>query len=207
VSASNSHSREAEVVLVDGRGKPTGTVGRFAAHEGEGRMHLAFTVVILDPKGQVLLARRAPTKPLWPRFFDATVASHPHPDEDLVVAARRRVQDELGVDAELEPHGHFRYHARDVVAGGIVRGSEKEHCAVFLGRINGQAAPDPKEVDELRAAPPAAVCAAWSRDPRAVAPWAPLALLALRNVLAVDVPTWAALERAVAVWPDLQVLR
>lgn len=195
--------KDVEVVLVDGSGKPTGRIGRSSAHAGEGRMHLAFTVVLLDRKGQVVLGRRSPTKMLWARSYDATVASHPLPGEEPIDAAVRRLQEELGVQAELEAYGFFRYHARDRVPGGFLRGSEKEHCVLFLGRAKGPLQPNPAEIDDLRAAAPEDVIRSWTRDPRGVCPWAPLALLGLRNVLPAEPATWTAFERAVAVWPDL----
>lgn len=198
--------KDVEVVLVDGFGKPTGRVGRNAAHAGEGRLHLAFTVVLLDSKGQVVLGRRSPTKMLWARSYDATVASHPLPGEEPLDAAARRLQEELGVQADLEAHGSFRYHARDRVPGGFLRGSEKEHCLLFLGRAKGPLKPNPAEIDDLRAASPQDVIHSWTRDPRGVCPWAPLALLGLRKVLTAEPATWTALERAVGVWPDLERL-
>src|SRR5690606_39070889 len=88
------------VVLVDADGREIGSASLEDAHKGGGLKHRAFTLLVLDADGHLVLARRAAAKPLWPGSWDGTVASHPGHGEAQVAAARRRAREELGVDVE-----------------------------------------------------------------------------------------------------------
>ena len=136
-----------EVVLLDDAGREVGLSPLEEAHAGEGLLHRAFTAVLFDARGQVVLGRRAPGKPLWPGWWDATVASHPRPGEAMGRAAERRLVEELGVRVDLVEVETFRYHAP---FGGA--GSERESCAALFGWLGPdvELAPHPEEIDAVR---------------------------------------------------------
>ena len=50
------------VVVVDSAGRPSGRADKLAAHAPPGTPHLAFSVVLFDKAGRVLLQRRSPDK-------------------------------------------------------------------------------------------------------------------------------------------------
>ncbi len=136
-----------EVVLVDAAGREMGLAPLADAHRGTGQLHRAFTAVLFDASGRVVLARRAASKPLWPGWWDATVASHPRQGESVVEAGRRRLREELGVDTELLDVGTFRYFAPFGDAG-----SERESCAALFGWLaEGESPnPHPEEISEVK---------------------------------------------------------
>jgi isopentenyl-diphosphate delta-isomerase len=137
---------DAEVVtLVNEQGHPIGEAGRVEAHRGNGMLHRALTCLIFSDAGELLMARRARHKPLWPGNWDGTVATHQRSDESDEAAARRRIPEELNVSvSDVISLGLIKYHAQwnDDWA-------EREACEVLAARITGQPSPNPDEIDEL----------------------------------------------------------
>lgn len=100
-------------------------------HEGDGILHRAFSVFIFNERGELLLQQRSADKRLWPLFWSNSCCSHPRRGETESAAALRRIEEELGITTELEYLFTFQYHA-----AFEDRGSEREVCAVFLGRTS-----------------------------------------------------------------------
>ena len=165
----------AEVVLVDDADREVGRASLAEAHRGPGAQHRAFTAVLFDERGDVILARRAAGKPLWPGWWDATVASHPRAGEGYREAGGRRLEEELGVRVELWEPGAFRYHAC-----WDERGSERELCAALIGVLDGEPVPHPDEISELRSVSLRELVCGVEPD---VCPWAWLALEVARRHL------------------------
>ena len=136
-----------EVILVDEAGREIGSAGKLEAHRDGGRLHLAFSIVLFNRDGETLLQRRSKRKYHFGGLWTNACCSHPRPGEVLAEAARRRLREELGVDAELREVFHFVYQASDASSGL----SEHELDHVFAGRLEGEPPrPDPEEVDDLR---------------------------------------------------------
>lgn len=173
------------VVLVDADGRPTGTADILAAHRAPGLPHRAFTLVLFDALGHVVLARRSADKPLWPHHDDGTVASHQQPGESNVDAARRRLIEELGATAEPVDVGEVVYRVDDPTSGASPLGllAENERCAVLVARLAPGAvlAPDPREVEATRRVSLASLLVASPDVWAFTCPWFPLALEALRR--------------------------
>lgn len=129
------------VVLVDEQDSPIGTQGKVDAHLGEGQLHRAFTALVFDSQGQVLIARRAREKMLWPSYWDNTCASHPRDGEGYAAAGERRLTEELGFTCPLFEVDKFLYHApfEDV-------GCEHELCATLIGTYDGEVVQNDDEV-------------------------------------------------------------
>jgi len=128
-AAAHENARE-HVVAVDAGDRPQGTVNRLDAHTGEGVRHRAFTCLVFDGDGRILLAQRAPGKRLWDTHWDGTVASHPVEGQDQVDACRQRLEEELGVTPDqyddLRVTDRFEYKRYYENAG-----LEWEVCAVL----------------------------------------------------------------------------
>lgn len=133
---------EEQVVLVNEHDQAIGTMGKWRAHE-EGLLHRAFSVFLFDDQGRVLLQRRAPGKYHSGGLWTNTCCSHPRPDEAITDAARRRLMEEMGIGAELEPRFSFIYHA--VLENGL---QEHELDHVLFGVYSGPPQPDSSEVDD-----------------------------------------------------------
>ncbi|WP_152042018.1 NUDIX hydrolase [Salinigranum salinum] len=132
-----------DVIAVDEDDEPQGLVNRLAAHTGEGIRHRAFTCLVFDREGRILLAQRAPTKRLWDTCWDGTVASHPVEGQSQKDATRQRLEEELGVTPtqydDLRVTDKFEYKRYYENAG-----LEWEVCAVLKVTL-GDTALDPDE--------------------------------------------------------------
>ena len=98
-----SKDSEILVALVDNNGIVTGHAEKMTAHL-RGDLHLAFSLMIIRQKDncvEYLLQRRALHKYHSGGLWANTCCSHPLPYEDVKVAAKRRVSEELGISESL----------------------------------------------------------------------------------------------------------
>ena len=135
-----------QVVAVDAEDNEQGLVNRLEAHTGEGVRHRAFTTLLFDGEGHILLAQRSPDKRLWDTHWDGTVASHPVQGQSQVEAASERLAEELGVEDDqyddLRMTDRFEYK-RHYYTEGV----EHEVCAVLKATLSDtRIDPDPAEV-------------------------------------------------------------
>lgn len=156
-----------EVILVDEQDRALGSAEKHAAHRDGGRLHRAFSIFIFDANGRMLLQHRSRKKYHFGGKWTNACCGHPRPGEELEAAAHRRLRQELGFDTELRRALGFLYSARDEVSGL----TEREFDHVFVGRFDGEVAPDPEEMDDVRWID----CAELERDlaarPEAYTPW------------------------------------
>lgn len=120
-----------EVILVDENDTQIGTMGKLKAHT-EGRLHRAFSVLLINSSGEILLQKRAEGKYHSGGLWTNTCCSHPMPGESNNQAAKRRLQEEMGVD--LQPSFCYSFIYRVELDGGIV---EHELDHVFIGTYDG----------------------------------------------------------------------
>lgn len=163
--------REAHLVeLVDEAGAPIGARTVDEAHRPPGLLHRAFSVLLVDPAGRVLLQRRAAAKTRFPLRWANTCCGHPAPGQSLGSAAGRRLHEELGIDAApLTEIGVYVYRAEDPGTGRV----EFEYDHVLRGDFTTDrpVLPDPEEVADLRWAHLDELRADLDADPGAYAPW------------------------------------
>jgi len=134
------------IVYCDESGTPTGTFPKLAAHDGDTRRHLAFSVFLFNDKGELLLQQRALTKKTWPGVWSNSCCGHVMLHETTERAARRRLKYELGmrVDKLHLILTDFRYRAEK---DGVV---ENEICPVFVGFASTKPSPNPEEVNDVK---------------------------------------------------------
>lgn len=142
-AAAAAWDRDEQVISVDADDNETGPVSRTEAHGPGCRLHRAFSVLLIDDEGRLLLCRRSVHKRLWPLHWADSCAGHPRPGETVLAAAERRVAEELGCAATLHPIGSFTYRASFADAGW-----ECELCHAFVGRLC-DVSPDPAEIAEV----------------------------------------------------------
>src|SRR5690606_25439239 len=156
---------EERVVLVNEHDQPIGTMGKLRAHQ-VGALHRAFSVFLFDRHGRLLLQKRAPEKYHSAGLWTNTCCGHPRANETLDGGARRRLMEEMGVDARLERRFSFRYKAR--LPNGLY---EHEVDHVFFGHYDGDARPDASEVADTRHMTPAELDAELRAEPGRFTVW------------------------------------
>jgi isopentenyl-diphosphate delta-isomerase len=159
-------SEAEELILVDGDDNETGYLSKAECHDGAGLLHRAFSLFLFDAEGRVLLQQRAPSKRLWGGYWSNSCCSHPRRGESMEVATRRRLRDELNVDAELEFVYKFIYTAAFGDAG-----SENELCYVYLGRMLGTVEPNDHEIASTRFLTCAELSYELGSSPDVFTPW------------------------------------
>jgi len=122
---------EEYVILVDQNDNPIGKEDKVKCHLPNGKLHRAFTALIFNGVGKLLLTKRGDGKMLWPNYWDGTVASHPRESETYVSSAERRMPEEMGIDCKMKYVNKFEYHVpyKDI-------GSENEICGTLIGTID-----------------------------------------------------------------------
>ncbi|WP_345024496.1 isopentenyl-diphosphate Delta-isomerase, partial [Streptomyces sedi] len=164
-------SREAQLVeLVDTDGAATGSATVAEAHTPPGRLHRAFSVLLLDEDGRMLVQRRAEVKTRFALRWANACCGHPSPGDTLVEDAERRLAEEIGVrGAALHRAGVYVYRAEDPATGRV----EHEYDHVLVGRVpvGTELSPDPEEVADVRWVPPARLRRELADDPEHFAPW------------------------------------
>ncbi len=129
------------VVLVDCNDRPLGVAPKLEAHR-RGQLHRAFSILIHDGAGRLLLQRRNKGKYHSGGLWANTCCGHPRPGEETGAAAMRRLNEEMGFSCPLERWRHLTYRA---AVGNVL--TEHELVHLFVGLWRGAVAPDPKEVE------------------------------------------------------------
>jgi len=154
------------VILVDAGNNLIGSCGKLAAHR-EGKLHRAFSILITNRDGELLLQRRAMHKYHFANRWSNACCGHPRPGEPTVGAARRRLMEELGFSVPLTQIAELSYRAEDEVSGMV----EHEYLHVFHGQYSGEPRPDPDEVGAWGWMPPGRVQRELAARPGWFTPW------------------------------------
>lgn len=161
------------LILVDKYDKPIGMEEKVKCHLPLGKLHRAFTILLFNKEGELLLTQRSRSKMLWPMHWDGTVASHPRQSETYVSSAERRLPEEIGSSCKLEYLFKFEYHVPYKKIG-----SENEICATLIGILR-----DPTEIklvkdeiDAIKWVPFNDLMEDVKKNPQVYCPWMLLAL-------------------------------
>lgn len=156
------------VELVDETGRAVGSCPVLEAHRQPGQLHRAFSVVLFDPAGRVLLQQRAAVKTRFPLRWANACCGHPAPGEPVAAGAAVRLAEELGLATELAEQGVHLYRADDPETGRV----EHEWDHVLTGVLDGaDPRPDPAEVARVRWVEPETLRAELRERPADFAPW------------------------------------
>ncbi len=133
---------EQQLILVD---KKDNFLGKYApkmkCHTGAGLRHRAFTMMILNKKGEVLLQKRK--HKLWDNYWDLTNSHLLHrengTDETYEEAAQRCLKREWGINIPVKNLFAFNYFAQ--YENNLC---ENEYCLFMVGQYNEQPKPNPE---------------------------------------------------------------
>jgi len=132
------------LVLVDDADRQTGICEKLETHR-RGLLHRAFSVIIKNHAGQILMQQRAAGKYHSPGLWANACCGHPGVGEDVGEAALRRLGEEMGFACRLYPVRQHSYCAN--VGGGL---TENEFVHVFFGCFDGPVLPNPAEAAAYR---------------------------------------------------------
>ncbi|HEY2037055.1 MAG TPA: isopentenyl-diphosphate Delta-isomerase [Steroidobacteraceae bacterium] len=142
----SDNAGEAEsLILVDAADREVGHMSKARCHDGRGVLHRAFSLLIFNDRGELLLQRRSSAKRLWPHYWSNSCCSHPRRFETMAEATHRRLYEELGLRCPLHFLFKFEYQAQYEAVG-----AEHELCSVFIGRSSGDVRIDRNEIADCR---------------------------------------------------------
>lgn len=140
------------LILVDEADREIGHLDKAQCHVGNGVLHRAFSLLIFNRNGELLIQQRSAAKRLWPLYWSNSCCSHPRRAERMETAIHRRLAEELGLSCPLHFLFKFQYHAQFDAAG-----AERELCSVYIGRCNAPVRINPAEICAWRWIAPAAL--------------------------------------------------
>lgn len=140
----NKKMEQELVILVDEYDNELGVMEKQEAHV-KALLHRAFSILIFNSKGELLLQQRAVNKYHSAGLWTNTCCSHPRPGETTEQSAHRRLQEEMGFDCELILQKKFIY--KTTFSNGL---SEHELDYVFTGIYDETPAFNPEEVKNIK---------------------------------------------------------
>jgi isopentenyl-diphosphate delta-isomerase len=152
------------VILVDESDNPVGTMEKLEAHE-KGILHRAFSILLVNSRGDWLLQKRA-----WKKYHSAglwtnTCCSHPRPGETMEQATGRKLEQEMGIRAALTLAYKFIYKAP---LNGLI---EHELDYVFTGVSDAVPEVNKDEVEDWKYASLTEIHREMQSHPERFTPW------------------------------------
>ena len=136
--------KEENVILVNEADEPIGLMPKMEAHE-KAVLHRAFSVFIMNDKGETMLQQRAKDKYHSPLLWTNTCCSHQRDGESNIEAGKRRLMEEMGFTTELTELFSFIYKAP--FDNGL---TEHEYDHVMMGTFNAAPTINPEEVADWK---------------------------------------------------------
>lgn len=132
-----------KVILVDKQDNEIGSMEKQEVHV-KGLLHRAFSVFVFNDKNDLLLQRRAISKYHSGGLWTNTCCSHPREKEKTIDAAKRRLEEEMGMSCDLKKQFDFIYKVK--LDNNLY---EHEYDHVFFGFSNDFPTINPQEVEEF----------------------------------------------------------
>lgn len=156
---------EEKVILVNEKNQPIGTMPKMLAHE-KALLHRAFSVFIMNSKGEVMLQQRAKQKYHSPLLWTNTCCSHQREGESNIEAGKRRLQEEMGFTTQLKEVVSFIYKAP--FDNGL---TEHEFDHVMVGNYEEAPKINPEEVADWKWMPLEAINEDIREQPEVYTEW------------------------------------
>ena len=135
---------EEQIILVDKDNTQIGKGGKLETHR-KGLRHRAFSIFIINDRGELMLQKRALGKYHSGGLWTNTCCGHPRDGEDVAVAAHRRLGEEMNFDCDLKEILSFHYEAQ---VSDTLRENEIDH--VFVGEYEKDPILNPEEASDWR---------------------------------------------------------
>lgn len=155
-----------QVILVDENDREIGSMEKMEAHRS-GVLHRAFSVLLYNNKGELLLQRRAAHKYHSGGLWTNTCCSHPRPGETIIAAAKRRLKEELNIEAEeLIIINSILYKVE--FENGL---TEHEYDHILIGKWDRDPVLNREEADDFRWISSAGLVEEVSKEPEKFTYW------------------------------------
>lgn len=154
-----------QVVLVNDHDEETGVMEKMEAHR-TGSLHRAFSVLLFNSRGEMLLQKRAQTKYHSSGLWTNTCCSHPRPGESLEEAARRKLRQEMGIEAN--PRFAFKFQYKAPLDNQLI---EHEIDHVFIGQFDGEPMLNEHEAEDWKFVDLHSLKQQIHSDPQQFTPW------------------------------------
>jgi isopentenyl-diphosphate Delta-isomerase len=158
------------VEVVDHMGRACGVRTVDEVHRRPGQLHRAFSVILKDQTGRILLQRRSAAKTRFASLWANACCGHPAPEQSVATSANRRLREELGLPPiTLTEAGVYVYYAEDPITGRV----EFEYDHVLVGNVVADVplTPDPNEVADLCWVNRNELISSLDAEPKSSAPW------------------------------------
>lgn len=132
------------VILVDDQDNAIGTMEKMEAHR-KGILHRAFSILIFNSKGEVLLQKRSKNKYHSGGLWTNACCSHPMPGESILEATRKRLKHEMGI--ELQPQFTYKFVYHIQLDKELI---EHEYDHVYIGIFDGTPVVNTEEVEDWK---------------------------------------------------------
>lgn len=154
-----------DILLVDEDNNPIGEGEKMEVHR-RGLLHRAFSIMIYNSNKEVLLQRRAACKYHCPGLWSNACCSHPRPGEHLLMAAKRRLKEEMGFSIPLKEVGvEFIYRVK---IGDLI---EYEYDHLLYGQFDGNPSLNPEEADDWKWMSFTDLRSSMKKKPESYTPW------------------------------------
>ncbi len=157
--------KEEQVILVNEQDEQIGTMPKMEAHE-KAVLHRAFSVFVMNDKGETMLQQRAANKYHSPLLWTNTCCSHQRVGETNIVAGKRRLEEEMGFSVELIELFSFIYKAP--FDNGL---TEHELDHVMMGNYNDTPTINTDEVADWKWMKPIAIKKDIAKNPHLYTAW------------------------------------
>ncbi|MCB0373210.1 MAG: isopentenyl-diphosphate Delta-isomerase [Muricauda sp.] len=157
--------KEEQVILVNEKDEPIGLMPKMEAHE-KALLHRAFSVFVMNEKGETMLQQRAKDKYHSPLLWTNTCCSHQREGESNVEAGKRRLMEEMGFETDLKELFSFIYKAP--FDNGL---TEHELDHVMIGFYEGVPQVNPEEVADWKWMKPDAIKKDMAENPENYTAW------------------------------------
>jgi isopentenyl-diphosphate delta-isomerase len=133
-----------QVILVNSKDVEIGVMDKLDAHK-TGELHRAFSILVFNSKGEMLLQKRAESKYHSGGLWTNACCSHQKPNEDSLVSVKRRLKEEIGLTGDPQFLYKFIYKAE--LDNNLI---EHEYDHVFTCTIDETPIINPEEVSAFK---------------------------------------------------------
>ena len=169
-----------QVILVNESDEELGYIDKMTAHQ-RGLLHRAYSVFIVNEKGDMLLQQRAVEKYHSGGLWTNACCSHPAPGENTQLSAQNRLLAEMGFTSFI--HQAFSFSYKVSFENGL---TENEFDHVYIGFYDGKVVPDKNEVADFAWMPLSKVRKWIVEEPGAFTEWFKIAFPKVEEYLTLN---------------------